>query len=665
MIRAFRLSWLVMALAVAGIAPGFADSFLVFTEAGIPDRGSNIWTWCDAGQPCDIRELQECDTPEGSHNLRANTNVWAGWGVFFDIDGSNNPQPRNLSAYASGDVRFFIKTAYNVKVEMQCRVSGQTQTKSRYISNHGWNGTNTWQEITIPISSFFAPQPVDMNCLGAIIAPFMVTIENLPFFNTFRVDNVRWYKADSHSGPSSVQVQGRKLLVGGAPFAVNGVAYSPISICEDSRGALQRDRADRYSIDFPLMASTGVNTVRIYSTFMTTAMLDAARAQGLYVIPTFPIDTVQLSCAAGRTHMKNRFVDAVQEWKNHPAILAWLVGNEVNRQPGLDLCGTWYPQLNTMAQAAHTAEGASFHPVGTANSDTTGLGDICQAGCSDDLALAHLDFWGVQTYRGCSFGSMFSDYGKPNCSRPLIVTEFGVDAWDSLSGASGAENQTLQASCLQTLLQQADQALAVRTAGGVSAGHVVFEWADEWWKAYPLDPPQPGYCEPGSTSWCAQETCKNWNNPGYPDPAMNEEWWGIVGLDSADPAARTLRTATDRVSGSWNLGAVCNMRVASYNNGTRNASLSFVPAPGSTDHTLYYGPLSAVSSYGYTGAVSGLGATGSSSVTLPTGSLFWVVVGRSNAAEGCYGTAYPSGNERPPFPGASVPQSASRTCQCP
>jgi hypothetical protein len=145
---------------------------------------------------------------------------------------------------------------------------------------------------------------------------------------------------------------------------------------------------------------------------------------------------------------------------------------------------------------------------------------------------------------------------------------------------------------------------------------------------------------------------------------MNEEWWGIVGVNSADPAARTLRTASDKVSGTWNLGAVCNLRVASYNNATRATSLSFDPAPGSTDHTLYYGPLSAVSSYGYTGSVSGLGATGSSSVTLPTGSLFWVVVGRNNAAEGCYGTAYPSGNERPPFPGASVPQSASRTCQC-
>ena len=666
MTRTCLLPWLVLALAVSAITPALADSFLVYTEAGIPANGTNIWTWCDAGQPCDIRELQECDTPEGSHNFRTNTNIWAGWGVFFDIDATNTPQPRNLSAFANGDVRFFVKTAYNMKVEFQCRVNNQIQTKTRYLNQHGWNGTNTWQEIVIPISSFFSPQPVDTACLSSVISPFMTTIENLPFLNTFRVDNVRWQRANSHAGPSSVQVQGRKLLVGGQPFVVNGVAYTPISICEDWRGALRGDRSDRYSVDFPLMADTGVNTVRIYSTFMTTAMLDAAWAEGLRVIPTFPVDPVQLSCAAGKTHMRNRFVEAVQEWKNHPAILAWLVGNEVNRSlSNADLCNNWYPQLNAMADAAHTAEGPSYHPVGTANADTTGLADICQANCSDDTRLPKLDFWGVQVYRGCSFGTTFSNYQKPDCAKPLIVTEFGVDAWDSLLGPTGAENQTLQANCLQSLLDQADQALAVRTPGGVSTGQVVFEWVDEWWKAYTPDPPQAGYCPAGSTSWCTHDSCKNWTNPAYPDPAMNEEWWGLTSLDSANPAARTLRTASNRVSESWNLGAVCNMRVTSYNRTNRNTSISFNPAPGSTDHTLYYGPLSAVSTYGYTGSVSGLGATGSSSLTLPPGSLFWVVVGRNNAAEGCYGKRYPSGTERPRFPGASVPQAANRTCECP
>jgi hypothetical protein len=584
------------------------------------------------------------------------TNVWAGFGVFLNIDVFNQPQPENLSAYANGQLRFFVKTTKDLKVEIQCKVNGATQTKTRFLTQHGWINTNTWQEIAIPVASF----STDPACLAAVTSPFMSTVENLPFFNSFQIDNVRWSRPNAHSGPSSVQVQGRQLTVNGKPFVVHGMAYAPISIGEDYRGGF-RDRPDRYLVDFPLIAAKGANAVRIYSSFMTTGMLDAARANGLYVIPTFQVDTFQLGCTVGKDFMRDRMRDMVQEWKNHPAILFWLIGNEVNRfLTNTDLCTNWYPQLDAMALAAHQAEGASFHPVGTANAETTGLADICQNGCSDDTRLPNLDLWGVQSYRGCSFGSLFNEYqSKGDCTGPLIVTEFGSDAWDSLSGASGAENQTLQANCLGQLLGEADQALAVRTAGGVSAGQVVFAWADEWWKST---------C--AGSGWTLHDTCSTWTSPGYPDPAIQEEWWGIAALDPANPSARVLRSAADRVSGSWNLGAVCNPRVVSHNKATGATTLSFTPAAGSTDHTLYYGPLSAVSSYGYSGSVTGLGATGSSSLTLPPGSLFWLVVGRNDSAEGCYGKSKtPSAaNERPCFPNAAscgVPQAVNRTCQCP
>lgn len=655
MTRVCSLLVLTLVLAVWSVTPALAETYLAFTEEGLP-KGANIFTWCDT-PPCDVATPQECATPEGSHNLRVRTNIWAGFGVFLNIDPFNQPQPENMSAWATGDVRFFVKSTKDLKVEIQCKVNGATQTKTRLLTQHGWNGLNAWQEIVIPVASFFSPQPVDPACLAAVTSPFMATIENLPFFSTFQVDNVRWHRPNAHSGASSVQVQGRQLKVNGKPFVVHGMAYSPISIGEDYHGSF-RDRPDRYLVDFPLIAAKGANTVRIYSSFMTTAMLDAARANGLYVIPTFQVDTAQLGCTAGKDFMRDRMRDMVQEWKNHPAILFWLIGNEVNRfLTNTDLCNNWYPQVDTMALAAHQAEGTSFHPVGTANAETAGLSDICQIGCSDNTRLPNLDLWGVQAYRGCSFGTLFNEYqSKSDCARPLIVTEFGADAWDSLSGASGAENQTLQADCLGQLLGEADEALAVRTAGGVSAGQVVFSWADEWWKAT---------CT--GSQWTAHDTCSTWTNPGYPDPTMNEEWWGIATLDSANPNARVLRSAADRVSGSWNLGAVCDLGVVSHNKATGQTTLSFNPAAGSTDHNLYYGPLSAVSSYGYSGSVTGLGANGSSSLTLPSGSLFWVVVGRNNGAEGCYGKNS-ANNERPCFPNAascSVPQAVNRTCQCP
>jgi hypothetical protein len=125
---------------------------------------------------------------------------------------------------------------------------------------------------------------------------------------------------------------------------------------------------------------------------------------------------------------------------------------------------------------------------------------------------------------------------------------------------------------------------------------------------------------------------------------------------------RTPRTAYSRVSEAWNVGDVCNLEVDSYNPGTSLATISFDPAPGSTDHTMYYGPLSSVSSYGYSASETGLGATGSSSVTLPcSDSWFWLVVGRNNGEEGGYGTGIA---ERPPSPAAAVPQDPNRTGLC-
>jgi hypothetical protein len=120
---------------------------------------------------------------------------------------------------------------------------------------------------------------------------------------------------------------------------------------------------------------------------------------------------------------------------------------------------------------------------------------------------------------------------------------------------------------------------------------------------------------------------------------------------------------------SWLLGAVLNMTVLTHDDGTGDTTLSFDPAAGAADHTLYYGPLGAVSSHGYSGTVSGLGASGSTDINLPPGSLFWVIAPQ-NGFEGCYGTDSAC-NERPCYPdgiNCTTPQAVNQNCsvpQCP
>jgi hypothetical protein len=603
-----------------------------------------------------------------------------------------------------------VRSEIDVKVEIEC-LGGPVAPVLKLLSETNWIPGPDWQEISIPVCDFFGGtcDADALTCLESISSPFLTTYEGTdpgPGLVRYDVDYVRWHIPNSHAGASSVQVQGRQLLVNGEPFVVNGMAYQPIAIGENWQNAWV-DRPDRYSVDFPGIAASGANTVRLYAPIISTAMLDAAWAEGLYVIPTYSgVNLPQLQCPEGRTFMQDRFEEMVLDWKDHPAILFWLIGNEFNaglsQTERCDPSTGWYPQLDAMAQRAKAVDPS--HPVGTANSDTTGLVDVCEAGCSTDTMLPNLDLWGLQIYRGCTFGGTFTQYaGKSDCDKPLIITEFGADAWNSASHCSvstgltcyvntdcpagtcstttttachrdtdcpasetcvggelcdgaGSEDQTMQAGCMESLLAEADQELALRTPGGVSSGQVIFEWADEWWKAD---------CLP-TTGWDAHDTCGSSANFSYTmDPAINEEWWGIVSLDPANPAERVARTAHTTVGDAW-LGAVCNMQVGAHDPVSGDTTIAFDPAAGNAvNHNLYYGPLSALSSYGYSGAVTGLDPTGSSPVTLPPGELFWVVAAENGVSEeGCYGTDS-AGIERPCFSGnCGVDQISGWNCLC-
>ena len=72
---------------------------------------------------------------------------------------------------------------------------------------------------------------------------------------------------------------------------------------------------------------------------------------------------------------------------------------------------------------------------------------------------------------------------------------------------------------------------------------------------------------------------------------------GIVSNNPADPNDRSLRESYTTVSAAYQLGDVCNMEVTSFDALSGAATLSFDPASGAADHTLYYGSLSNVAKW--------------------------------------------------------------------
>jgi hypothetical protein len=254
----------------------------------------------------------------------------------------------------------------------------------------------------------------------------------------------------------------------------------------------------------------GVNTVRLWGKLPPNeVLLDKLYNGGnnpIYAIMGVWIDpNLDYNDPNIIRDLEQDFGAYVEEFKSHPAVLGWGIGNEVNlaylkggakegRSPS-----EWYALANRLAKEAHRIEGDSYHPTMIINGGLTFLGDTEHG--SDDVSLDHVDAWGVNAYFGYEAHCYF-DYYHRLSAKPLVVTEFGIDAYDNIAGE---EDPNLQA---EWDVQQW-QAICTSTAGGT-----VMEYSDEWWKC---DNPN------------LQGTC-GFITDTHPDRYSNEEWYGIVSV---------------------------------------------------------------------------------------------------------------------------------------
>jgi len=503
-------------------------SYNIYTDHGLPylpnPYRSDIYKWSAQGP--DGYKLEEIESaseaPEGIKFLEATVpagNSSAGWGVFFfNRDNPNDRYGENLSNYANGYLKFWVRTMVDLKVEIQ-NTAGITKTK--YIGNYGWNQNFVWQEISIPIRDF----TTDTIFLSNIYSPFSITVQTDGV--VFKVDNVRWVKVVEMPGASRVRVVGRQLFVNDNLFTVKGVCYSPTPVGESS-GYDWSSSPDNYSKDFALLRAMGSNTIRIYKPPAQIAAMDALYLNGIYVIMDYPISWgVNVSDPATRQSIKDGFLDMVNTWKNHPAVLMWNLGNEMNGH--VSSLSNWYSLVNECAQLAHSAD--PNHPV-TASCQDVGGGIEGEIGSYNSL-VPYMDIWSVQLYRGSSFGNLFTSFATKS-SKPLLLTEFGCDGYN---GSIGSEDQNTQSTYLDSQWTEIKNKLSSTDPSKVSIGGCVFEWSDEWWKH-----------SGGSNSF--HDMATDWTNPNYSDPNMNEEWWGIVSI-APDTYHKAQRRAWYTLQGWW------------------------------------------------------------------------------------------------------------------
>ncbi len=345
-------------------------------------------------------------------------------------------------------------------------------------------------------------------------------------------------------GPTSVIVQGRQLLVGGKPFIIRAVGYSPVPICADTTSDDYLSAANHaiYERDLPLLRQMGANTVRLWgwnNAVSHQGFLDTAWNGGchpIYVIVSFwmgPGTYADLCDPATRARARANFRSMVASVKHHPAVLMWCIGNELNASWMYGAHPCMFSLLNEMAAEARSEEGATCHPVTTALADSNLISTITAYNSSTSL-----DLWGANVYRGSTFGNLFSTYQLAT-DRPLVILEYGIDAYDNVRGR---EYEDLQASWEVSLWKDIEAHASVCVGGSIMA------YSDEWWKGSSVG--EPAGCPEYDA--CAQRPC-GYSTGSHPDGFSNEEWWGIMRTsdNGTGPDLMEPRTAYFALQSLW------------------------------------------------------------------------------------------------------------------
>jgi hypothetical protein len=148
-----------------------------------------------------------------------------------------------------------------------------------------------------------------------------------------------------------------------------------------------------------------------------------------------------------------------------------------------------------------------------ASSESADIATAAQG--SDDASMPNLDLWGVNAFRGRSFGSLFDDL---KTTKPVLITEYGLDV--HRHGPIPELDQIPRAHAIVNLWNE------IASRPDKAIGGCFFEFTDEWWR---VQPGRPDWHEWGGA-----------RNDAAPDGLTNLEWFGLYGV-SQSPGGLDLR----------------------------------------------------------------------------------------------------------------------------
>lgn len=345
--------------------------------------------------------------------------------------------------------------------------------------------------------------------------------------------------------------EGMKLVVDGKDFMINGMNwdYVPIgSTITDPGIWVRSDEIIKVALDseMSLLKNMGVNAIRtynlkpkwvqyIYENYGIYTMLNVTfGAYGLTINGAWVPQTDYADPATHKMLMEEA-VNLASTYKDTPGLLLYMLGNENNYHLSWTSAETEDIPINDKSEGIKLAAHALYkafndatkkikaidkdHPVAICNGDLLYL-DIVKEECKD------IDIYGVNMYRGISFGNAFYKV-KEELKLPILFAEFGADAFNA---KENQEDQYAQSYYNVANWKEIYENAVGMGGAGNAIGGFTFQFSDGWWKYKQTE------------NLDVHDNNASWSNGGYQNDFeegennMNEEWFGICAKGQTKPS---------------------------------------------------------------------------------------------------------------------------------
>jgi hypothetical protein len=275
--------------------------------------------------------------------------------------------------------------------------------------------------------------------------------------------------ASARAATAIVKVaDGWQLQVDGKPYVARGVTFSG-------------SRSADYEKDCARLAALGVNTLRTWGTGTETrVLLDAAHKHGLKVLVGLWLRQGRPGAESDDSFdyirdtkgMKKQFTETlaqVRHFKDHPAVLAWGIGNEVLLNSPDDASKEAYARFLEQV-VSEVKKIDAGHPIISVDAWMFGVPWW-------EKYTPSLDAYGLNVYGG-GIHVLPGELKKAGVTKPWFITEFGAQGeWDAPKDANGVPREPDDTQKYDAIVDGWRNALAPQVQAGRCLGLFVFNYS--------------------------------------------------------------------------------------------------------------------------------------------------------------------------------------------